>query len=148
MADVESHLGESRPNLMFVHLSDPDRAGHSSGWMSPAYGRAVAAVDGAMARLLSSADTAFGKDNYTVIVTADHGGHEFNHGSDDPRDVLIPWIAWGRGVKSGQLQETAVQTVDTASTVLWLLGLDEPGEWSGAPVLDAFTAASAAADAS
>jgi predicted AlkP superfamily pyrophosphatase or phosphodiesterase len=129
MADVESHLGESRPNLMFVHLSDPDRAGHSSGWMSPAYGRAVAAVDGAMARLLSSADTAFGKDNYTVIVTADHGGHEFNHGSDDPRDVLIPWIAWGRGVKSGQLQESAVQTVDTASTVLWLLGLDEPGEW-------------------
>ena len=148
IADVERHLEDARPNLMFVHLSDPDRAGHSSGWMSAAYGRAVVAVDAAMARLLASADGAFGKDNYTLIVTADHGGHEFNHGSDDPRDVTIPWIAWGRGVKAGHLQGTAVQTVDTASTVLWLLGLDEPGEWSGTPVTGAFTPAALAADGS
>jgi predicted AlkP superfamily pyrophosphatase or phosphodiesterase len=144
VSDVEEHLATSRPNLMFVHLSDVDRAGHSSGWMSRAYGHAVARVDSAIERLLSAADGAFGEGNYTVIVTADHGGHEFDHGSDDPRDVLIPWIAWGRGVSVGPLRDIAVQTMDTASTVLWLLGVAEPQGWAGAPVTPAFRPAIAA----
>ena len=59
-------------------------------------------------------------------------------GSDDPRDVRIPWIAWGRGVKPGHLDGTPVRTFDTASTVLWLLGVEEPSDWAGAPVLSAF----------
>jgi predicted AlkP superfamily pyrophosphatase or phosphodiesterase len=138
VTDVETHLAESRPNLIFVHLSEPDRAGHSGGWMSDAYGRAVLTADTAVGRLMSAAERAFGAGNYTMIVTADHGGHDFNHGSDDPRDVTIPWLAWGRGVKSGQLQKAAVRTMDTASTVLWLLGIDEPSDWSGTPIFDAF----------
>jgi hypothetical protein len=31
--------------------------------------------------------------------------------------------------------------MDTASTVLWLLGVEEPADWRGAPVLGAFRAA-------
>ena len=143
-ADVSKHLSTARPNLLFVHLSDPDRAGHSSGWMSAAYGRAVTATDSAISQLLTAADRSFGKENYTVIVTADHGGHDFDHGSADALDVTIPWIAWGRGVKAGQLQQTPVQTIDTASTVLWLLGVVEPNDWPGSPVLSAFQASLAA----
>jgi arylsulfatase A-like enzyme len=144
VADVSKHLSTAKPNLLFVHLSDPDRAGHSSGWMSAAYGRAVTATDSAIRQLLAAADRSFGEGNYTVIVTADHGGHDFDHGSADALDVRIPWIAWGRGVKAGQLQETAVQTIDTASTVLWLLGVVEPLDWPGSPVLGAFQASRAA----
>ena len=138
MSDVAKHLATARPNLTFVHLSDPDRAGHGSGWMSKPYGHAVAAVDLAVHRLLAEAETSFGRGNFTLIVTADHGGHDFNHGSADPRDVTIPWIAWGRGVKPGHLQGTAVRTMDTASTVLWLLGLDVPSDWSGDTIRNAF----------
>jgi predicted AlkP superfamily pyrophosphatase or phosphodiesterase len=138
VADVSTHLSTARPNLLFVHLSDPDRAGHSAGWMSAAYGRAVTATDLAISHLLGAADRSLGKGNYTVIVTADHGGHDFDHGSADALDVTIPWIAWGRGVKAGQLQQTPVQTIDTASTVLWLLGVIEPTDWPGSPVLSAF----------
>ena len=136
--DVERHLTSAVPNLLFVHLSDVDRAGHSEGWMTDAYGDAVLRADAALARLLTAADTAFGSDNYAVIVTADHGGHDRGHGTDDPQDVTIPWIAWGQGVKAGSLAETAVRTIDTASTVLWLLGLAEPTEWHGSPIADAF----------
>jgi predicted AlkP superfamily pyrophosphatase or phosphodiesterase len=139
VTDVERYLAESRPNLLFVHLADPDRAGHSTGWMSDAYGRAVSEADTAVKRLLAAADGTFGKGNYTFIVTADHGGHEHNHGSDDPRDVTIPWIVWGRGVKVNQLPDGTIRTMDTASTVLWLLGVDEPTEWLGSPVTSAFT---------
>lgn len=147
MRDVEAYLAEARPHLLFVHLREPDAAGHTYGWMTPEYGAAVRAADHALARLISASDHAFGRGAYTLIVTADHGGHGFSHGSDDERDVTIPWIAWGRGVRPGPL-DGRVQTVDTAATVLWLLGLHEPSEWAGTPVIPAFDAAAAAASAS
>jgi predicted AlkP superfamily pyrophosphatase or phosphodiesterase len=138
LTDVEKYLQTSRPNLLFVHLADPDRAGHSSGWMSTEYGRAVNQSDQAVGRLLAAADKAFGAGSYTIIVTADHGGHERDHGSADPQDVTIPWMVWGRAVKTGELQDVSIRTMDTASTILWLLGLDEPTEWLGTPVIGAF----------
>jgi arylsulfatase A-like enzyme len=139
VGDVETYLATANPNLLFVHLGDVDRAGHSSGWMSPDYGRAVESVDAALGRLLAAVDKKFGPSEYTVIVTADHGGHDRDHGSDDPRDVTIPWVAWGKAVKPGHLEKAGIRTMDTASTVAWLLGLDEPENWSGVPVQDAFT---------
>jgi arylsulfatase A-like enzyme len=140
MTDVEAYLESARPNLLFVHLPDPDTAGHAYGWMSPAYGHAVERADDAVARLLAAADQAYGAGAYTIIVTADHGGHDRDHGSDDPRDVTIPWIAWGHGVKAGELSASRVRTMDTASTVIWLLGVAEPANWAGTPVIDAFAA--------
>ena len=139
VADVETHLQSATPNILFVHLSDVDRAGHSDGWMSPAYGRAVAVTDAAVARILAAADAKFGKGEYSVIVTADHGGHGRDHGSDDPRDVTIPWIAWGKGVTPGELRDARVRTMDTASTVVWLLGVPEPTDWAGQPITAAFS---------
>jgi arylsulfatase A-like enzyme len=135
--DVERYLGNEQPHLLFVHLADTDRAGHDSGWMSKEYGSAVVSVDVQVSRLLGVADRAWGKGNYTVIVTADHGGHDKDHGSNDPRDLLIPWIVWGRGVEPGRISES-VTTTDTASTVLWLLGVSEPADWAGTPVTTAF----------
>ena len=137
-SDVEAHLRASRPNILFVHLSDPDRAGHSNGWMSDAYGRAVADADRALTRILAASDAAFGAGQYSVIVTADHGGHDRDHGSDDTLDVTIPWIAWGKGVRPGALDSTTIRTMDTASTVLWVLGLREPSEWAGTAVTTAY----------
>jgi len=140
MADVRAYLLTQRPNVLFVHLSDPDRAGHSSGWMSERYGRAVRASDAAVADLMEAADEAYGLGNYSLLVTADHGGHAYGHGTDDPQDVTIPWIAWGRGVSAGVLTGEPIETFDTAPTVLWLLGLKEPDAWDGSPVTRAFHA--------
>ncbi len=137
MGDVAGYLETSAPNLLFIHLTDADAAGHEYGWMSAEYGRAVGRVDEALTELIQLADAAYGASAYTLIVTADHGGHGRDHGSDDPQDVTIPWIAWGRGIKAGDLSG-AVRTMDTASTVLWLLGVREPTDWAGTPVIDAF----------
>jgi arylsulfatase A-like enzyme len=142
VADVEAYLAKARPHVLFVHLPDPDRAGHRRGWMTPEYGRAVAAVDLALGRLLTAASQAYGSDSFTVLVTADHGGHERDHGSSDARDTTIPWIAWGAGVIPGRLPDGSVSTVDTASTVVWLLGVPVPAGWDGRPVEGAFTAPS------
>jgi arylsulfatase A-like enzyme len=141
VGDAIRYLEASKPNLLFVHLSDPDAAGHANGWMTPAYGRAVLTADAAINRLLGAFETTFGRDGFSIIVTADHGGHDTNHGSDDPRDVTIPWIVWGKGVKPGRLDDATVRTMDTAATSLWLLGVDRPADWAGTAVMGAFTAA-------
>jgi arylsulfatase A-like enzyme len=90
---------------------------------------------------MEAAEASLGEGEFSLIITADHGGHGKGHGSDDPRDVTIPWIAWGRGVRAGELTGDPVRTVDTASTVLWLLGLSEPTDWHGAPIAAAFVRA-------
>jgi len=143
VADVARHLREARPNLVFVHLAEPDASGHHDGWMTPKYGQAVLAADAGLGRLIELADVAYGVGKYAVIVTADHGGHGNDHGSSDPQDVTIPWIAWGEGVKQGVLRSSTVRTMDTASTVLWLLGVSEPTAWAGSPVTEAFDSAAA-----
>src|SRR5678816_4748691 len=50
--DVEQYLATEKPNLLFVHLGDPDHVGHRSGWMSAKYGQAVSQLDTELERLV------------------------------------------------------------------------------------------------
>lgn len=133
-----------RPNLLFVHIPDPDLAGHALGWMSPPYRWAVRRADRAVEAIWRGAVEAFGED-VVLIVTADHGGGEGRtHGLGRDEDVRIPWIAWGAGVAPGEIEEE-IDTYDTAATALWLLGIPPPEEWAGRPVTGAFRGAGEAA---
>ncbi|MBW3552255.1 MAG: ectonucleotide pyrophosphatase/phosphodiesterase [Gemmatimonadetes bacterium] len=137
VADAVQYLRHERPNLLFVHIGEPDYAGHTTGWMSIFYGWAARRADAGVARVLEAADDAFGRGGYTVILTADHGGHEHGHGTEVEEDVRIPWIAWGAGVTPGS-RPAGVRTMDTAATALWLLGVPHPAHWEGRPVRSAF----------
>jgi predicted AlkP superfamily pyrophosphatase or phosphodiesterase len=136
---VGDYLEAHKPNLMFVHLAEPDFAGHTFGWMGRMYGLAVREADVAVARLIAQSDARFGRGNYTVIVTADHGGHKKTHGTTDPLDRTIPWIVWGAGVQRGDTL-SGIKTMDTAATVLWMLRIAVPESWVGRVVSDAFQA--------
>jgi arylsulfatase A-like enzyme len=133
---VEDYLESAveDPNLMFVHIGEPDYAGHFYGWMSGMYGEAVRLADHAVSEILDEANDRFGGGNYTVIVTADHGGHGRDHGSRDPRDTTIPWIAWGKGIQPGTVLPDGIRTMDTAATALWMLGVEAPVSWVGTAV--------------
>lgn len=134
---VVEHLRHARPNLVFVHLADADFAGHNFGWMGHMYGMAVRETDRAVARILDAADAAYGHGAYTVVVTSDHGGHRKGHGTTAPVDMTIPWIVSGQGVQAGGAL-TGIRTMDTAATVLWMLGIDAPASLTGKPVVSAF----------
>jgi arylsulfatase A-like enzyme len=131
------YMRHKRPNLLFVHIAETDYAGHVGGWMSFVYKLAARRADAGVARILDAAEETFGAGSFTILVTADHGGHDHDHGSDDPLDTTIPWIVWGQGVVPGQIAE-GIQTTDTAATALWLLGVTLPGELDGAPVYAGF----------
>lgn len=135
--DAIRYMRFRRPNLMFVHIAEPDAAGHGFGWMTRAYGAAVRRADGAVAQLIAAADRAYGRGGYTLIVTADHGGSARGHGLETDEHAEIPWLAWGHAVRPGPVT-APVNTVDTAATVLWLLGLDAPPDLDGRVVTEAF----------
>jgi hypothetical protein len=134
---VKDYLETHRPSILLVHIGDPDYIGHVFGWMSLPYGHAVRRADAAIEEVLESADQAFGPGRYTVILTADHGGSGRDHGSESEADTRVPWILWGRGVRGSGWIERDVRLVDTAPTVLRLLGLDAAGPVDGRPVAEA-----------
>ena len=135
---VELYLRQRAPNLLFVHFGEPDYAGHTVGWDSFVYRWAVRRADGAVERVLRQAERTFGEGEFTVIVTADHGGHGRTHGTDAHEDVTIPWIAWGKGIHAGTELPTGIRTYDTAATALALLGLELPGDHAGRSVRSAY----------
>ena len=120
-------------DLLVVLLPQTDQTGHASGWMSAEYLEQVRQTDEAVGRLFSLLPP-----ETTVIVTADHGGQLRAHGTRDKLDMTIPWIIAGpRAVHRGPLRRP-VRTVDTAPTVLGLLGLAPPPNCTGKLVSEAF----------
>ncbi len=135
---ASKYLVEKRPAIEFIHFSDPDDLGHLDGWMSTPQLEAVRHTDKCLQTLLDAV-AASGLDKDTLfILSADHGGHGHNHDGRIPVDRLIPWIAWGPGVRPGHKITTPISTVDTAATALWALGYPPTPGAIGHPVLEAF----------
>ena len=122
--------------LVFIHVPDPDLAGHEHGWNSAEYGHAVMRADSALARVVQEVD-----HETLLIVVSDHGGGgaygSHLHGSDSDVDVLIPMMLWGSRVASGSSLGSA-SILDVPATALWALGLRAPSHYQGKALLHAF----------
>jgi predicted AlkP superfamily pyrophosphatase or phosphodiesterase len=94
----------SRPaDFSFVHLAAPDLAGHESGFMGPAYLRAVEHVDRLVGDIRRAVAAAPLRGHAHLVVTSDHGGRGARGHSTatDPDDYQIPFIVTGPGVATG-----------------------------------------------
>lgn len=102
---ARADLVQRERELTFLHLSSPDLAGHRSGFMSPAYLRAVAATDRQVNKLLTAIDRHPDlAEGLTVVLTADHGGDRRGHGNPTRLgSYRIPFLTWGAGVEHGDL---------------------------------------------
>lgn len=132
---VLRHLTEERLDFLFVYLGTVDTAGHYYGWMSEGYLRQAERVDGCLARILAALP-----DTAHVLVHADHGGHDRNHGTDLPEDMTIPWMVAGPRIKQGHTIAAPVSLLDTAPTLAALLGIPPHREWEGRCPEEIFTA--------
>ncbi len=131
-------IEEGLPNVLFVHLPDNDRVGHAYGWMSENQLYAIQYADGIIGEIVTALEENGYLDTTLIIITADHGGHGFDHGDDAPEDRTIPWLATGPGVRQGVILSSPISTMDTAATTLFALGLQIPDYWVGKPVLEIF----------
>lgn len=116
--------------VTFVHIREPDEAGHRKGWMGLDYLNAVRRADRAVAAILEAVRDSGQADTTALIVSADHGGSGRDHykifDPDKKEHVTIPWICTGPGVPAGLKIDRIVRTTDTAPTALALIGLGAP----------------------
>ena len=69
-------------------------------------------------------------EDYTVFITADHGGHDRTHGTEMPEDMIIPIIAMGKDFVPG-VQFTEANIKDIAPTITKIMGVAPDREWEG-----------------
>ena len=136
-------------DLTFIHLADPDREGHATGWnptMGSGYTQAILNVDEHIGRILDFIETDPSWAGRTqLIVTSDHGGTALNH--DDPlvyEHYRVPFFVWGSKAEAGAdlyavnsdgrtdpgsdhvaqtSAERAIQNADAANLAMRLMGL-------------------------
>ena len=69
-------------------------------------------------------------EDYAVIITADHGGHDRIHGSDLPEDMTTPLLLLGNGIDTSR-KLSDVSILDVAPTITKLLGIEPDEDWEG-----------------
>lgn len=119
-------IGENKPDFAFLYMVETDeKGGHDSGWMTEEYLRRIYIAIDNVKRVIE----AFG-DEYSVIIMADHGGHERSHGSDRPEDMTIPFFFYGEDFEGGKTVE-GISLLDIAPTIAALVGVEPEPEWEG-----------------
>ena len=120
------YIREESPDFLFLYLGETDeRGGHDNGWMSEIYLQVVNNAIACTQRLFDSLPK-----NYTLILTADHGGHGRGHGSELPEDMTIPILCCGPRFEKG-LELSGGSIKDIAVTIADLLEVPHVKEWEG-----------------
>ena len=118
-------MKQKGPDFVFLYLAFSDDAGHKFGWMSDEYFDALENSLQNILRVLQEKP-----EEYTVLITSDHGGHGRTHGTELPEDMIIPMAAIGAPFVPGSgLPDPNLK--DIAPTVCALLGVQPDEEWEG-----------------
>ncbi|MEV0238825.1 alkaline phosphatase family protein [Streptomyces sp. NPDC050674] len=127
-------LTEDDPDALFVYFGATDEAGHATGPLSPAYDRALLDQDAHLGRLLEAidarrADPGRAEEQWTVLVTTDHGHLDSGgHGGDSRAEREVFVVLAGPGVPAGSRLD-APRLIDIAPTVLDRLGIPVDPAW-------------------
>ena len=117
--------------FMFLYNVHTDHVGHTSAWMSPEYIKSIEEGDAQVARLLKFLEAEGLMEETHIFFVTDHGGIGKGHGGVSPEEMIVPWVIKGPGIKKGFTITEPNNTVNTASTVLRLFGVDQPLCWTG-----------------
>ncbi|WP_328432350.1 MULTISPECIES: alkaline phosphatase family protein [unclassified Streptomyces] len=127
-------LTDEDPDVVFVYFGATDEAGHDTGPLSPAYDRAVLTQDTHLGRLLEAidarrADPARADEQWTVLVTTDHGHLDTGgHGGDTPAEQEV-FVILAEPSGAGDTRLDSPCLVDIAPTVLACLGIPVNPAW-------------------
>lgn len=117
---------EKQPTVLFIHLDGIDQAGHKYGWGSEEQWRAIGQVDEQVGRVLQALDLT--NWNTLLIATADHGGHDKEHGHVELTDSCIPFLTNATlGPISRERREEPRQ-FDACTTVCTFMGFPTDGQ--------------------
>lgn len=118
------------PNFIFLYMVDTDEiGGHDNGWMTEKYLKVVSLAVDNIRKVIENLG-----DEYTVIITADHGGHDRSHGTDMPEDTTIPMFYIGKDFECGH-RFSGGSILDIIPTVAEIMDIPFAPEWEGRSVI-------------
>ena len=124
-------IDELEPDFVFLYMVETDeKGGHDNGWMSEPYLQYVSAGIDNVKKVYEAVG-----DRYTIIVTADHGGHDRAHGTELPEDMTIPMFFLGSMFEAGK-ELNNLSLLDLAPTVAEILQVPAAREWEGVSAIN------------
>jgi bisphosphoglycerate-independent phosphoglycerate mutase (AlkP superfamily) len=73
-------------------------------------------------------------EGFSMVITADHGGHARTHGTEMPEDMTIPIAFYGPQWEKGKALEQ-IRLLDIAPTIVDMMGCEAPADWDGVSLL-------------
>ena len=119
-------INTHKPDFVFLYMVETDeKGGHDNVWMSEEYLRRISVAINNVKRVVEL----FG-DEYSVILMADHGGHDRTHGTELPEDMIVPLFCFGPDFIPASTFDNS-SLLDIAPTVAKIMGLFPDPEWEG-----------------
>ncbi len=119
-------IERDHPDFVFLYMVETDdKGGHGKGWMTPTYLEYVRKAVDNVRRVYEAVG-----DEYTIVLTADHGGHDRTHGSELPEDMTIPIFFLGKDFEAGKTLEN-ITILDIAPTIADVMKITKAPEWEG-----------------
>lgn len=123
-------IEENKPDFAFLYMVETDeKGGHDNGWMSGEYLRRISIAIDNVKRVIET----FGNE-YSVIIMADHGGHDRTHGSTLPEDMIVPFFFYGPAFGKGK-EIDGISLLDIVPTIAKIMEIEPESEWEGHPVV-------------
>ena len=124
-ASLVKEITTSHEDLIILNFANGDMVGHTGDYEAAI--KAVETVDECIGKILENISL----EEYTIIVTADHGNSEVMRNKDNSINTshttnVVPFIITDKSLKliDGKLG-------DIAPTILTLMGLEVPSEMTG-----------------
>jgi phosphopentomutase len=119
-------IAENHPDFVFLYMVETDeKGGHDNGWMSEEYLRRVSIAIDNVKRVIEN----YG-DEYSVIIMADHGGHDRTHGTTLPEDMTVPMFIFDKNAAKGEM-EGEISLLEIAPTIASIMGITPDEQWEG-----------------
>lgn len=127
--DAINCINDHAPDLVFLYLENTDVVGHISGWESEEYIDAAKKSFGLIERITENLPS-----DYSVFITADHGGHGFDHGTDLPCDMTIPFfVKTKRAVDEEKFKNAGI--IDIAPSICEIVNIPPARAFRGKSIL-------------
>lgn len=131
------YIMRNKPYFTFVYYGHPDETGHAKGFNTTDYYQSISEVDGEIRRLIDTVKHAGIYENTAFIITSDHGGRGYSHGSESMIEINVPWMIFGPGIRKNVVLQDPNNLENTSPTIAEILGIKLPVEWTGKPVDEA-----------
>lgn len=131
-------INRNSPTLVFLYSVHTDHAGHRFDWRSPEYIKSIEEADIQIGIFIDKMKKEGLYEGTHFMFLSDHGGINYGHGNTTIDEMIVPWGIVGPGINKGIEVKEPNNTVNTATTILYLFKIKKPLSWIGEVPLSVF----------